>query len=372
MKTLKFHFDIDVAGACNLRCPCCPQGNIKGYRLPNGLMEPALLERIVRKAVSESLVSGINLFNWAEPLLHPRLPQLVRIVQDAGVPCHLSSNLNILPDADAIMAADPASFKISLSGFTQELYGLTHRGGDVERVKLNIRELVEAKKRNNSETRIFVTYHRYRHNLKEELLIRRFASDLGIDFEPTWALTFPVEKILAYVDEKHQDFPLTEEDHELIARLALPLQEALAIAQRYRRLPCRLRDSQISIDFRGNVMLCCGIFDAGKYTIGSYLEMPLETIQARRQSHDICKTCMHHGIHQYLTNRTPEMNSLILETVLQEDIELLDLRHEIAQERLQRRLQEIYRLYLSWLFTPRQKAVLKKTFSRLLLPIGRR
>lgn len=366
MKTQKFSFDIDVSGSCNLRCPCCPQGNIRDYRLSHGFMEPELLARIVRKAAAECLVTGVNLFNWTEPLLHPRLAELIRVVQDAGIPCHLSSNLNLLPDADAIMAANPASFKISLSGFTQEIYGITHRGGDIERVKKHMTELVEAKKRNNATSRIFVTYHRYRHNLKEEPLMRKFAADLGIDFEPAWALMFPLEKIIACVDGEAQDFPLTEEDQQLIDRLALPLKKALAIAQKNHSLSCRLRDSQISLDFQGNVMLCCGIFDAGKYTIGNYMDLPFEKIQMLRQNHSLCKICMHHGAHQYLTNRTSEMEELILETILPEDVGHLELRQEFAQERRQLRLQKIYRTLFSRVFTSKQKAALKIRVDRML------
>lgn len=366
MQKQEFQFDIDVAGACNLRCPSCPQGNITGYRLPLGFMAPELLARIVRKATAECLVSGINLFNWTEPLLHPRLPELIRIIQEANIPCHLSSNLNLLPDADAIMAANPASFKISVSGFTQEVYGLTHRGGDIEKVKKHLVELVEAKKRAHAATRIFVTYHRYRHNLKEEPMMRKFAADLGVDFEPAWALMFPLEKILACVEGNAPDFPLTTEDHQLIDRLALPLKEALAIAQIDHNLPCRLRDAQISLDFQGNVMLCCGIFDAGKYTIGNFTDMPLDRIQSLRHSHTLCSPCMQHGIHQYLTNRTPAMNELIMETLSREDAEYLDLRQEFAHERRQQRLQKIYQTYFSGIFTAPQKAVLKTGVYRML------
>lgn len=342
MKMQKFHFDIDVTGACNLRCPCCPQGNIKDYRLPHGFMEPALLAEILRKGVSECHVTGISLFNWAEPLLHPGLPELIRIVQDTGVPCHLSSNLNLLPNVDAIMAAKPTSFKISVSGFTQETYGFSHRGGDIERVKKHLVELVAAKKRNNSATHIFVNYHRYRHNLKEEPMMRRFAENLGVAFEPVWALMFPLEKILTYVDKEFQDFPLTAEDHQLIGSLAFPLKETLASAQKYHSQPCRLRDTQISLDFQGNVILCCGVFNAEKYHVGNYLAIPLEKIQEIRENHGTCKRCMQQGAHAFITYAVPEMEKLIMKSIPVEDARRLNLRYEFAKKSLQRRLHKIF------------------------------
>lgn len=344
----RFSFDIDLGGACNLRCPSCPQGNVRDYRLPHGFMAPELLARIVAKARAECEVEQINLFNWTEPLLHPRLPELIRIVQDAGIPCYLSSNLNILPDADAIMAANPASFKISASGFSQEVYGKTHRGGNIARVKEHMLALAEAKKRHHAATRIFVNYHRYRHNLKEEPLLREFALGLGFDFEPAWALMLPLEKVLGYAEGDGNAFALTQEDEELIGSLAVPLREGLLAARRHRDRPCRLREEQISLDFEGNVTLCCGIFDAREHNIlGKYLDMPLAEIQAARHAHPMCARCLRQGGHVYLTYGYPELEELALANIAPEDAELLDLRREIALKLRQQRLAGLYQRFFS-------------------------
>ncbi|OGR00360.1 MAG: hypothetical protein A2505_08535 [Deltaproteobacteria bacterium RIFOXYD12_FULL_55_16] len=360
-----FSFDIDLGGACNLRCPSCPQGNVKDYRLPHGFMAPELLARIVAKAVAECEVAQINLFNWTEPLLHPQLPELIRIVQKAGIPCYLSSNLNILPNADAIMAANPASFKISISGFSQEMYGRTHRGGNVARVKAHMVELAEARKRNKATTRIFVNYHRYRHNLKEEPLLREFAAGLGFDFEPAWALMLPLEKILGFMEGDDPGLSLTEEDQALIGCLAVPLQEALAASQKHGASPCRLRQAQISLDFQGQVTLCCGVFDAREHTLGNYLDMPVAEIQAIRQSHPRCASCMRQGGHVYLTYGYPEIDELALANIAPEDGELLDLPREIARKRRQQRLAKLYARFFARFLSAGQKAVLASWFLRL-------
>src|SRR5262245_21750268 len=95
-------FNIDVIGSCNLRCPSCPQGNLRDIRLPKGQMEPDLLRRILGKAVQECRIKGVGLFNWTEPLLHPRLPELIGIIHEQGLRCFLSSNLNALRNLDAV------------------------------------------------------------------------------------------------------------------------------------------------------------------------------------------------------------------------------------------------------------------------------
>ncbi len=338
-----FLFNIDVIGACNLRCPSCAQGNVTDYRLPHGQMDPELLRCIITKAKTECQVESVHLFIWGEPLLHARLPELIRIVQDAGIPCHLSSNLNILPDAEAIMAANPASFKISASGFTQEIYGITHRGGDVERVKQNLVELVTAKERNRATTRIYVCFHRYKHNLKEEPLLREFLANLGVGFEPLWAQLLPLEKVLRFLDENAFEFPLTAEDYQLIERLALPLGAGLKLARQHNQQPCPLREDQFSIDCHGNVLLCCAGFDARRFTVGNFLDTSLDELQEVKENHAICKLCMQHGAHVYMTCGTAKLDALALSQIAPEDVKLLGLRYELAVKRLKGGLERLYR-----------------------------
>lgn len=338
-----FTFNIDVVGACNLRCPSCAQGNIKDYHRPHGQMDPELLRQIVVKAKSECRVMGVHLYIWGEPLLHKNLPKLIRIVQEEGIPCHLSSNLNILPDPDGILAAKPASFRISTSGFTQEVYGITHRGGNIDRVKKNMVELVSAKARNQATTRIYVCFHRYKHNLKEELPLRKYLADLGIEFEPLWAQLLPLEKALRCVDEKSFDFPLTKEDDQLIELLALPPKASLEVARQYNQQPCPLRDEQVSIDFQGNVMLCCAGFDARSFAIASFLDRSLDSLQSIKMTHSICALCMKHGAHVYMTCGATKLDTLALSNIDQTDVELLDLRYEFAIKRLK---ENLYRCYL--------------------------
>src|SRR5471030_141033 len=110
----RFDFYIDIFGFCNLRCPSCPVGNIAdvGAHFAKGLMPAATLEAILAKANRECSVGSIGLFNWSEPVLHPDLPDLIRIVRAFGNRAEISANLNRLPDPDAILAARPHFFRV--------------------------------------------------------------------------------------------------------------------------------------------------------------------------------------------------------------------------------------------------------------------
>ena len=138
-----FFFNIDVVGVCNLKCPSCPSGNYQKRINPTGLMDQKLLEQILDKALSECSVGGVGLFNWNEPVLHPQIADRTKAVETRGVPCNLSSNLNKVKNLDALMATNPSGFRISMSGFRQEIYERTHRGGDVETVKQNMVEFAQ-------------------------------------------------------------------------------------------------------------------------------------------------------------------------------------------------------------------------------------
>jgi MoaA/NifB/PqqE/SkfB family radical SAM enzyme len=290
-------------------------GNSNAVKNPKGAMSVDLLQRIMTKAVSECEVDGVGLFNWTEPLLHYDIANLVRVVKSYGVPCRLSSNLNILKSPDALMAAEPTSLRVSVSGFRQESYGRTHAGGDIERVKANMILLAESRTRVKSSTQLEVLYHRYLGNLDEEVEFRKFAEGLGYLFRPAWAFMMPIEKSLAYLAPDEIEVELAESDQSTIERLALSLGEASQAAMKYKDRPCVLQDEQMTIDFQGNVAVCCAVFDSTKYGVGSYLETPLAELQARKHKQEICSKCTSRGLHVYSVYGAPEFDAIALRRV---------------------------------------------------------
>lgn len=290
-------FDIDIVGGCNLRCPSCPVGNSNYKDQPQGFMSPDLLERIVAKAVDECGRPVIGLYNWTEPFLHPNLAEMIRTVNKFGVPCGISTNLNVLRHAQDVLAAEPRYIRVSVSGFRQENYGQTHRRGDIEKVKAGMAELAAAKRRTGSNTTLKVIFHRYLGNHEDEALMRDYAQSLGFGFDVVWAYMMPAEKNVIFAEEGRESPRLTRQDREVIDRLALPLDEALSISRDYVDKDCLLRASRISITHDGGLMLCCGVFDQSQFRLGGYLDLPLAEIQRLRYAHDYCGPCMTAGVH---------------------------------------------------------------------------
>ena len=72
-----------------------------------------------------------------------------------------------------------------------------------------------------------------------------------------------------------------------------------------------------------------------------------------------------------MTYGIKEMDELALANIAPEDVELLNLREQIARERRQMRLSKLYDRFFSGVLTAEQKAVLVKNFSRIQQAIGK-
>jgi pyruvate-formate lyase-activating enzyme len=310
-----FNLDIDIVGTCNLRCPSCPVGNSPELRTRSGIMPRDLLEAILDKALAECQLSFVSLFNWTEPFLHPRLADMIRAVRSRGLPCALSSNLNVTADFCSVLRADPTLLRVSLSGFRQEIYGKTHRHGNIERVKQNMREVAQAKRLTGSDIDLHVLFHRYLGNHEDEFQMRAFAESLGFQFQPVWAYLMPLEKNLAFLGESDTGTSITSGDRTLIESLALRPDEASQAARPYRDQPCVLQTRRLAIDHEGKIQLCCATFDRARYTVADFLKTPLSEIQQRRRDHSLCATCAKHGLHIVAVYGAPEFEQVARDRV---------------------------------------------------------
>jgi MoaA/NifB/PqqE/SkfB family radical SAM enzyme len=291
---------IDVIGSCNLRCPSCPVGNM-GPLNETGLMPREMFERIVTRAYDEFDVRCVALFNWTEPLLHPHLPEFIRFVKNKGMFCMISSNLNVLRNIDEVLKAGPDWFRISLSGFTQEVYGQTHKHGQIERVKENMRKLSEAIKRLGvKRTMVSVNYHVYKHNIHETEPMRKLAEELGFQWFPSWAYYMPLEKVFSLLDNE-----LSAEEEQFVEEaFALPIRKSLEAAKQFKDFSrCTLLEDQLAINVKGELALCCGVYDMHNSVnkLGNFLDMTREDIERAKSHHPTCQRCGSEGIQHYLT-----------------------------------------------------------------------
>ncbi len=312
---------IDIVGSCNLACPACGHGNAPGASRPMGAMELELFERILDKVEREAAPGRprIQLFNWGEPLLHPQAPEFIRRVKARGLSCRVSSNLVRPRDLRGVVAARPDWLRVSVSGFTQPVYGQTHRGGDVEQVKANMRLLRSHMDELGVPIAVEVNYHVYRHNVGSEYMsMRAFAEELGFAFEPIWSVAGSADKVLAWLEHG-----VPESDRPHVARLVHRPEESRDISNRYRHLlppgECPLRDS-VLINSDGSVDLCCAVYDVPPVA-ASFLDAGADDLQAAKRRASICGPCMDQGLHlTYLSAGKAERDARGLAILAEPDV----------------------------------------------------
>jgi MoaA/NifB/PqqE/SkfB family radical SAM enzyme len=290
---------IDVVGRCNLKCPSCPMGNSFDQDSVGGSMSPELLTRILEKAVREQPIEFVGLYNWTEPLLHPKIGELVAIVKSFGLRCYVSSNLNIAKRLEDVVRSAPDFFRISVSGFTNAVYRQHHSGGDVETVKRNMQALAELVRQYRPATDIEVYYLRWVGNLDEEFLMQEYAESLGFTFTADWAWLSPIEKVIDVL--AGDDSSLSTTDRATIESLARPFRKTVEALKPYANFgPCPFFSDYLVLDCTGRVSLCCGVYDPQLYTVGNYLDHSLADLMKMKSENPhcrmTCRQCMDYGL----------------------------------------------------------------------------
>jgi hypothetical protein len=291
----------DLVGSCNLKCPSCPMGSMRDVANANGrgFIADDLFHAVLAKVQRDFTCRQLHFYNWTEPLLHPRIVDYCRLAADAGFHVHLSTNLNHLRDAARLVNSGVKTLRVSLSGFTQEVYCIGHRGGDIGKVKDNMRRLSDARRDTGAGVRMHAYFHKYRHNAHEAPLMEAFARDLGFEFLADWAFLMPLEKLLAYADGALDENERNFADRSIVP----PPGDALRLVQAHGgcRQPCDLIE-QLVLDHRGRATLCCATFDAASNVIGDFLDLDWCEVQRRRFAHQVCDRCTAIGAHTLYTS----------------------------------------------------------------------
>ncbi len=287
-------FDIEIVGTCNLSCPSCPSGNFLATELsaekrPSGLMTIELFREILAK-ISRELPGkhSISLFNWGEPLLHPRVDEFVAAIKEyPSFMSLVSTNLNAKADLAALVKARPHWMRVSLSGWTQATYERTHRRGNINLVKSNLYRLRYLMDLLDSQFDVEVHYHLYKHNLADAIPTSLAAKELGFAFHPIEAGFMPLEKAIRAVRGE----PLSPEDQATIANLLISPRERAHLRRDLDVKDCVLRANQVAINFDGSVTLCCGTYDYANNVAKSFLDQSIVDLQKVRAQHELCKKC---------------------------------------------------------------------------------
>jgi MoaA/NifB/PqqE/SkfB family radical SAM enzyme len=167
---------------CNLQCPACPTGLRLGLR-----PTVAIDEELFKATIDEigDYVFQLYMYNWGEPLLHKRTPEMIAYAKQKQISILLSTNLSIkLTDdyIDRLVQSGLDRMLVSLDGVTQESYSKYRRNGNLALVRENVARIQAAKRRLGSETpRVVWQFLVFRHNEHEIEQARALHKEWGAD-----------------------------------------------------------------------------------------------------------------------------------------------------------------------------------------------
>lgn len=181
---------IEPTNRCNFRCIFCPTGDREHLRevgRPSGDMSLELFRKIVSDIQSfPDKLKRISLYKDGEPLLHPDLPEMIKILKDADVCNDVSttSNAALLTEelAAKLIESGLDSIRFSVVSMSDEGYKkLTRTTCDYETVRENIkiRYRVRHDLLDRSNPIIYIKIVDFDFNLSEEER-QKFCEDFSI------------------------------------------------------------------------------------------------------------------------------------------------------------------------------------------------
>lgn len=310
--TRSWRYFVEINSGCNLRCSLCACGNRKGYEHINGFMSLELLNKVLDKIQSENPAAIVLPYGNSEPFLHPNLPECIAAIKSHRLNCEIATNFNHLNRLDEVLAAGADRLLISVSGFTQEVYGKSHIGGDIEKVKTNMLTLKSALEKCHKPPHTMVHYHMYRDNLGEQFdQMKAFTEALGFQLIISWARSISMENTIQYMRMREKErtgtvapleFPLppvSSEFEQNIKRLSISPEKAVEM---YARFPvcnvCPVGDIFTFVRHDGLSSLCACVSDR-RFTVGNYLDLTQEQLSAKRRGHPICRECLRYRLNLY-------------------------------------------------------------------------
>lgn len=272
--------------ACNVMCKSCPVGR-KEYE-PGGVMSLDMMRRIIEHCQQSARILAIQLYHYNEPLVLPHIADLVKLSHEYGLPVVLSSNL-MVPEANIIrlMEQEPDSLFLSVSGWTQAVYERSHKGGSIERFKRNM-QVIAQHKRNGTYAR--VSWHSYRYNAHEEVEMRNYALNLGLDFKAYGTSLIPQDRAFKVWETGIED-PAGED-------VLVPVKEAQALCEARKRWPCLLQTQILAVYSDGRYMNCSNRQDEANIR-GDLFSTTVPAILKARRTDEACVQCKAKAGHVY-------------------------------------------------------------------------
>ncbi len=172
---------IEACSACNLSCEGCRSGHLI-VEYPAGNMSTEDFGIVLDKM--GKYLFEIVFYNWGEPLMNKKVPELVKMAHQHNISVIISTNLHYLTEemGDRLLEAQLDKLIFCIDGWSQESYQQVRIGGDFDLVINNIKRFIDQRnkagmKKPYLEWQYVVTQR----NRPELAMARSAAGDWGVD-----------------------------------------------------------------------------------------------------------------------------------------------------------------------------------------------
>lgn len=147
------HLDIESVALCNLRCPFCATTHQQWGEDERGYMDFDLYRKIIDEGAKNGLCA-IKLSLRGEPLLHPKLPEMVAYAKSKGIlDVYFNTNATLLTASkfEELIDAGLDRISISFEGYEKETYEKFRVGARFDKVLNNVSSLREIREKRKSD-----------------------------------------------------------------------------------------------------------------------------------------------------------------------------------------------------------------------------
>jgi molybdenum cofactor biosynthesis enzyme MoaA len=281
----------EISGFCNAKCRYCPTGNGVTRDCPSRFIPIDDFSSGLKKLYKLGILNNstfLGLYNWGDPLLHPHLDEIIKILKEMDQSFALSTNGSFIPNCLKSSHLENLSFcRVSLPGFSQESYNRIHQL-DFDKVLHNIDVLYELVPPDTLEIGIFA----YKFNLEEIYNASEYFSKKNIRYRILMPFLIDCENAIEYINDKISSTEKQKIEQDLFTDYIKPMVQ-LREGDSY----CIPLQNQLTIDEYNNILTCCNLSKKSDYyTIGSLLKMTIKDIRdAKTQGRLICSKCMSAG-----------------------------------------------------------------------------
>lgn len=171
---------IEVTSHCNLRCVMCPV-----TAMADGWNAQHLAwEAFLRIARAFEQIKYVHLQGWGEPLLHPRLFDMIKVGKDAGCQVGFTTNGTLLDSVATQRLLDLGLdlLAVSIAGVTQQTHGAIRVGSDLSRILENLRGFLALRaERQSLKPKVEIFFLMTKMNAAELPAAADLAASLGAD-----------------------------------------------------------------------------------------------------------------------------------------------------------------------------------------------